>query len=370
MIDPYNAATHGETKVAVGAILWYHNQLRTYDVNVIGHGQVLAKQLYAGVDKPYGRGTRVVLTRCSGTDWFIVGELPTAGAGGQQRSGEPVDLAEVADLAANRTRLTAPLTPDAARDYTDVDSSGQAGPVVNEGDVRIESGTANQLAKSFLHMRRGGDILMSASNACYVLFSRFKRSIIVRALNLFENIAGFTRRIETRALGNRYATTYTSTIRNDPLQDIPDIQVRAGYVNDTDIDVGAEVRYEGGYIQLAHKKACRIKFGDIWFVLGDLSKTAETPFEGTGTGVQIHTTKGVITISDDTEHIRLALQNGTTSVDIGPIGVSVAQADARLTVSSGQVTLAAPSVQIAAAETLDIVAGSSIKLTAPSIDLN
>lgn len=364
MISPYNTSPHSDTHVTTGSVLQYRPTTRTYDVNVFGHGVLIAKQLYAGINRPYVQGTRVALAKCVGTDWFIIGEIPTVGIG------VPLDTEESAILATERSRLEALLTPDTARNYTDVDASGQAAPLVREGDVRIETGAANQLSKGFIHMYRGGDILLAASNACYTLYSRLKRAIVTRALDLFENLAGFTRRIETRATDDGYTTTYTSTVRSDPLQGEPDIQVRAGYLGDTDIRTGAEVRYSDGYIQIADKRACRVKLGDAWLVMGELAHSADTGFSKEGIGIQLHTARGTLTISDDTQHIRLALADGKTAVDILDSGISIVQGSTSLSMTPDAITVSAPTVNITAADTIDIVAGRNIALTAPQIDLN
>lgn len=172
------------TSFGTGIVFDYDADLKVYRVNLDGHGDITARRILTGIDKPYPARSRVILMRLSGVEWAIIGELDMSPVPPEESAEKTVDeaAAELINLA-KRSREDAAL--------------GELPPFRPEGeeiqfvgDASLENRTDNQESRSRVKVYSFGAVLAKASNFCHTLWDRKTSQIIQQSRNLIQRCIG------------------------------------------------------------------------------------------------------------------------------------------------------------------------------------
>jgi hypothetical protein len=175
------------TRIAQGMVASYDALSKSYTVNVDRDATRSCRRLSSGVDSPFSQGARVLLLKCYGVDWIILGELEKA------TNPVPVDGGSADEQAATLDRafnLDISRLPDVG--YRAVDSDGIPEDLRLAGDLVIENKTHKHVSRSSIKIHSFGDIFTKASNLCFEHFHKKRNTIIRVARNLRTTALGYT----------------------------------------------------------------------------------------------------------------------------------------------------------------------------------
>lgn len=196
-------------QIECGDVTEYDATTKTYTVSLDNHGDVLARRLLTGIDKPYPRFTRVVCIRTRGLEWTIIGEVDTP----QPDPGE------------NRPKTVDETTAELDSLVREIRIAARAGELPNfrpagervqfAGDASLENRTLDQRSRSFLKVFSFGAVLSFASNLCFTLWDKRNSQVITRARSWLLGLMGYSESITTRSDDPR--TTRRELIQANPL---------------------------------------------------------------------------------------------------------------------------------------------------------
>lgn len=196
-------------QIESGIVTEYDAETKMYLVSLDHCGDVQARRILTGVDKPYPQHARVVCLKDRGTEWSIIGELDMPESlPGDDRPRTVDESAADLDSKIREIRL--------ANRVTDLPNMRPLGEDPQfAGDASIENRTRDPRSRSRVKVFSFGSVLAFASNLCFQLFDRRDNQIITQCRNLIFRAVGFQRTITTRADDPR--TVIREVLQADPL---------------------------------------------------------------------------------------------------------------------------------------------------------
>lgn len=182
-----------ETAHEVGVVTDYDPDTKMYLVSLDSTGDVQARRVLTGVDKPFPNHARVVCVRTRGLGWSILGELDMPSPNPENNRPQTVDEA-VADLTSKVRDIRLANQVSALPNFRDVGEEPQF-----PGDVSIENRTVNKASRSRVKVYSFGSVLAFASNLCFMLLNRRDSLLLIQCRNYLMRAVGYLKSITTRA---------------------------------------------------------------------------------------------------------------------------------------------------------------------------
>lgn len=192
-----------------GTVTEYDATTKMYVVSLDHCGDVPARRVITGVDKPYPAFARVFCAKSRGMEWAILGELdvPQPDPGDNRPKTVDESAAEL-DSQIRDIRLASRATE--LPNFRPLGEEPQFA-----GDVSIENRTRDQRSRSRVKVFAFGSILSFASNLCFTLWDKRDNQLVTQCRNLIFRAVGFVQTITTR--GDDPRTTRRELLQADPL---------------------------------------------------------------------------------------------------------------------------------------------------------
>jgi len=192
-----------------GVVREYDSDKKMYVVNLDRIGDVYARRILNGADKPFPPLARVLCLRVTGLEWSILGEvdMPQKDPG----AGRPQSIDEaVADL---DSRLRAIRASTRAFELPNFRAPGEEPQFA--GDASIENRTTDQRSRSRVKVYAFGSVVAFASNLCFTLWHRLESLWFTQCRSFLLRAVGYERSVTTRADDPRLVMK--ETVHADPL---------------------------------------------------------------------------------------------------------------------------------------------------------
>ncbi len=223
-----------------GIVREYDSDKKVYSVNLERTGDVTARRVINGADKPFPPFARVVCLRFVGLEWSILGEIDVPQK--EPGDGRPQSIDEaVADL---DSRLRSIRASTRALGLPNFRASGEEPQFA--GDASIENRTLDYRSRSRLKVYAFGSVVAFASNLCFTLWHRLESLWFTQCRNFLLRAIGFEKSITTRADDPRLVMR--ETVQADPLpgQD-PKVQNPRAPITDRETVEGFVLPADGRY---------------------------------------------------------------------------------------------------------------------------
>lgn len=192
-----------------GLVREYDSDKKMYVINLDRIGDVYARRIINGADKPFPPFARVLCLRVVGLEWSILGEidLPQKDPGADRP--QSIDEA-VADL---DSRLRSIRASTRAFELPNFRAPGEEPQFA--GDASIENRTLDQRSRSRVKVYAFGSVVAFASNLCFTLWHRLESLWFTQCRSFLLRAVGYEKSVTTRADDPRLVMK--ETIHADPL---------------------------------------------------------------------------------------------------------------------------------------------------------
>lgn len=216
-----------------GFVREYDADKKVYIVCLDRTGDVTARRLVNGADKPIPPFARAVCMRIIGLDWVIMGEVDTAQPTPDDNRPKTIDEA-VADL---DSKLRSLRVSARSRNLPNFRAPGEE--VNLAGDATLENRTLDPRSRSRVKVYAYGSVISFASNLCFTLWHRLEglwftqcRSFLLRAIGYERSITVSTEdpRLVMREIVQADPLPSQREGSEDPKPVITDRETIEGYV--------------------------------------------------------------------------------------------------------------------------------------------